>query len=285
MIPSLRQPYRSAEGVDGRAAAPPYRAPSFARLRTVLGTFAQILPYLYAMVAIVVVWQLVILLTGADPSILPRPGVTARTFAAMVASGEIFVHAGMSLGRVVTAWLMAAVVAIPLGLAMGRLRRFETVLDPVIELFRPISPLAWIPLAIIWFGIGESGKIFIIFIATFFPILLNTVAGVKGIDPVLIRAGQILGCHDEATLFRKVIFPAALPSIVVGLRISFGTGWAAIIAAELVAAQSGLGYLIADGMEILRSDLVLVGMAVIGVLGVAFDTTFRFLHRRYGWVA
>jgi len=113
----------------------------------------------------------------------------------------------------------------------------------------------------------------------------SDIAGVKGVDPVLIRAGQVLGCRDETTLFRKVIFPAALPHIVVGLRISFGTGWAAIIAAELVAAQSGLGYLIADGMEILRSDLVLVGMAVIGILGVMFDSMFRFLHRRYGWAA
>ncbi|MGI9301552.1 MAG: ABC transporter permease, partial [Gammaproteobacteria bacterium] len=95
--------------------------------------------------------------------------------------------------------------------------------------------------------------------------------------------GQVLGCDSEATIFRKIILPAALPSIVVGLRISFGTGWAAIIAAELVAAQKGLGYLIADGMEILRSDLVLVGMVVIGVLGVLFDAMFRFLHTRFGW--
>lgn len=246
---------------------------------------AQVLPYLYAALAIVVVWQLAIVLTGAHPSILPPPVDTAITFAAMVASGEIFMHAGMSLGRVFSSWLLSAAVAIPLGLAMGRFRPFEKVLDPVVELFRPISPLAWIPMAIIWFGIGESGKLFIIFIATFFPTLLNTIAGVKGVDPVLIRAGQALGCRDDTTLFRKVIFPAALPSIVVGLRISFGTGWAAIIAAELVAAQSGLGYLIADGMEILRADLVFVGMAVIGILGVMFDAMFRFLHHRFGWVA
>ncbi len=211
------------------------------------------------------------------------PLLTAETFIEMVLTGEIFMHAGMSLGRVTSSWLLSAMVAIPLGLAMGRFRPFEKLLDPVVELFRPISPLAWIPMAIIWFGIGETGKIFIIFIATFFPTLLNTVAGVKGVDPVLIRAGQVLGCQDETTLFRKIILPAAMPSIVVGLRISFGTGWAAIIAAELVAAQSGLGYLIADGMEILRSDLVFVGMAVIGILGVLFDSCFRFLHHRFGW--
>ena len=248
------------------------------------GLFSRILPFVYAAIAIVAVWQLALILTGADPAILPPPLLTGETFVGMVANGEIFEHAGVSLGRVFTAWLLAAFIAIPLGLAMGRFRMVERMLDPVVELFRPISPLAWIPMAIIWFGIGEAGKIFVIFIATFFPTILNTVAGVKDVDPVLVRAGRVLGCDSEWAIFRKVILPAALPHIVVGLRISFGTGWAAIIAAELVAAQSGLGYLIADGMEILRSDLVFVGMAVIGIVGVLFDSVFRFLHRRYGWV-
>ena len=107
----------------------------------------------------------------------------------------------------------------------------------------------------------------------------------KGVDPVLIRAGQVLGCENDRALFTKVILPAAMPTIVVGLRISFGTGWAAIIAAELVAAQVGLGYLIADGMEILRSDLVLVGMVTIGILGVLIDATFRLLNRAFAWSA
>lgn len=244
---------------------------------------ARALPFLYASLAIVVIWQLVVTFTDAHVAILPPPALTAETFFELLLSGELFIHIGASLGRVVSSWLLSAAVAIPLGLAMGRFEVFEKLVDPFVELFRPISPLAWIPLAILWFGIGESGKIFIIFIATFFPTLLNTVVGVKGVDPVLVRAGQVLGCDTEAAVFRRVILPAALPSIVVGLRISFGTGWAAIIAAELVAAQKGLGYLIADGMEILRSDLVLVGMVVIGLLGVMFDAGFRFLHTRYGW--
>jgi len=243
----------------------------------------NILPFVYAAVFIVIVWQAVVVFSNAHVALLPPPLLTARTFLELVISGELFIHVGASLGRVVAAWVLSACVAIPLGLAMGRWRRFERTLDPVIELFRPISPLAWIPLAILWFGIGETGKIFIIFIATFFPILLNTVSGVKGVDPVLIRAGQVLGCEDDRALFLKVILPAAMPTIVVGLRISFGTGWAAIIAAELVAAQVGLGYLIADGMEILRSDLVLVGMVAIGILGVLIDAAFRLLNDRFAW--
>lgn len=243
------------------------------------------MPYVIALLGILVVWQLAVWFTQASVAILPPPLLTIGTLWELLLNGEIFRHTAASLGRVTSAWFLSVLVAIPLGLLMARSRPFERILDPVIELFRPISPLAWIPLAILWFGIGETGKVFIIFIATFFPILLNTISGIKGVDPVMIRAGRVLGCNTELKLFRRVILPAAMPTIVVGLRIAFGTGWAAIIAAELVAAQSGLGYLIADGMEILRSDLVLVGMICIGVLGVLIDSFFRLLASRYDWGA
>ncbi|MGH6661727.1 MAG: ABC transporter permease [Rhodospirillales bacterium] len=244
---------------------------------------ARVVPFLLAAIGIAVVWQVVLVITKAHPAILPSPWAVAVEFGRLVGTGDLFMHTGISLARVISAWLLSAAIAIPLGLAMGRARALERIIDPVVELFRPISPLAWIPLAILWFGIGEAGKVFIVFIGTFFPTLLSTVAGVKGIDPVLVHAGRVLGCDSATSLFRKVILPASLPSIVVGLRISFGTGWAAIIAAELVAARSGLGYLIANGMEILRADQVLVGMVVIGVLGVCFDAFFRFLNRRFAW--
>jgi len=240
-------------------------------------------PYLLALLAIGTVWQIAVWVSQANVAILPPPQLTLATLWDLILSGELARHTRASLSRVVSAWGISTLVAVPLGLAMARSRTFERLLDPVIELFRPISPLAWIPLAILWFGIGETGKVFIIFVATFFPILLNTVSGVKGVDPVLIRAGRVLGCNNEATLFWRVILPAAMPTIIVGLRIAFGTGWAAIIAAELVAAQSGLGYLIADGMEILRSDLVLAGMIAIGVLGVLIDSVFRFIGKQYDW--
>jgi ABC-type nitrate/sulfonate/bicarbonate transport system permease component len=244
---------------------------------------ARALPLATAVVVIVIVWQLVIAIFRPHVSLLPPPVIAAHEFWTLFASGELFLHTGTSLARVFSAWTITGAIAIPLGLAMGWSRRVERIVDPFVEIFRPISPLAWIPLAILWFGIGEAGKVFVVCVATLFPTLLSTIAGVKRIDPVLVHAGQVLGCTNQASLFRKVIFPAALPSIVVGLRISFGTGWAAIIAAELVAARSGLGYLIANGMEILRADKVLVGMAMIGLLGVAFDALFRFLHRRLSW--
>jgi len=248
-----------------------------------LNLLGRAVPLLVAFGVIVAVWQAVIWIFAPHASLLPPPVLPAQEFWKLLVSGDLFVHTGMSLMRVVSAWCLAGLVAIPLGLAMGWSKRFERIADPFVELFRPISPLAWIPLAILWFGINEAGKIFVVFIATFFPTLISTVAVVKRIDPVLIHAGQVLGCTDQQSLFRKVIFPAALPSIIVGLRISFGTGWAAIIAAELVAARSGLGYLIANGMEVLRADKVLVGMAMIGILGVAFDALFRSLGRRFSW--
>jgi ABC-type nitrate/sulfonate/bicarbonate transport system permease component len=244
---------------------------------------ARAVPLATAVIVIVIVWQLVIAVFRPHVSLLPPPVLAAGEFWTLFASGELFVHTGTSLARVFSAWTITGAIAIPLGLAMGWSRRVEQIVDPFVEIFRPISPLAWIPLAILWFGIGEAGKVFVVCVATLFPTLLSTIAGVKRIDPVLVHAGQVLGCTDKLSLFRKVIFPAALPSIVVGLRISFGTGWAAIIAAELVAARSGLGYLIANGMEILRADKVLVGMAMIGILGVFFDALFRFLHRRFSW--
>jgi ABC-type nitrate/sulfonate/bicarbonate transport system permease component len=261
-------------------AGPKRRGPA-ARLRD---RSLKLLPYLYAAAGVVAVWWAVVIIAKPHVSLLPSPLLTAQTFVQLTLSGELPRGAAYSVCRVLVAWALSAAIAVPLGFAMGRWQRLERVLDPVVELFRPISPLAWIPLAILWFGIDEGGKIFVIFIGTFFPILLNTIAGAKTIDPVLIRAGRVLGCTDDASLFRKVVLPAALPQVIVGLRISFGTGWAAIIAAELVAARSGLGYLISNGMEVLRSDFVLVGMVTIGIVGVLFDSVFRWIDRRYNWM-
>lgn len=252
---------------------------------TVTRSLARVLPLVYGALVILAAWQGVVWIFKPHVAVLPPPAIAGGELMRLAMSGELFVHVAASLRRVLTAWGLAAIVAIPLGLAMGRSKKLERFIDPIVELLRPISPLAWIPLAILWFGIGESGKIFVVFIGTFFPTLIATVASVKRIEPILIQAGQVLGCTSEAQLFRYVLLPAAFPGIMTGLRISFGTGWAAIIAAELVAARSGLGYLIANGMEILRADKVLVGMVMIGILGVAFDTVFRFVQRRFSYGA
>jgi len=251
--------------------------------RSLLTRATRVLPFFYAAIAIVIVWQIVVTLTHPEPSILPPPAAVAATLGHLLANGELGIDTAYSLGRVISAWLLSALVAVPLGLVMGSSQSVERIINPFVELLRPISPLAWIPLAILWFGIGEPGKVFVVFIGAFFPILLNTIAGARGIDRSLLHAGQVFGCNTRLRLFRCVVVPASMPAIVIGLRVGFGTGWAAIIAAELVAAQNGLGYLIANGMDVLRADEVLVGMIAIGILGFLFDTFFRYLQSRFGY--
>jgi len=241
---------------------------------------AAAVPFLGAISAIVIVWTLLARVL-ANPTLLPDPRTVAGTLWWLLVSGQLVEHASTSVGRIFSAWTIAAIVAIPLGVVMGRSARLEHVARPAVELFRPISPIAWIPLAVLWFGIGLSGKIFIIFIGSFFPVLLNTIAGVKGVPPILVTTAKTFGC-SRLQITTRVCLPAALPTIATGLRVGFGTAWMTIIAAEMVASKAGLGYMIVDGMEILRSDIVIVGMATIGLLGFAFDALFR---RAEAWLA
>ncbi|WP_274654827.1 ABC transporter permease [Paenibacillus humicola] len=224
------------------------------------------------------VWQLASMMSN-NATLLPGPAVVGKTLADLFHKGLLIEHTAASLGRILTAWILSAIIAVPLGVLMGRVAWLEKLIRPFIEIIRPISPLAWIPLAILWFGIGLSGKLFVIMIASIFPILLNTISGVQEVNPTLLRAAKSFGCSPLQMTF-KVCIPAALPTIATGLRISFGSAWMAIIAAEMVASKSGLGYMIIDGMEILRSDIVIAGMVVIGVLGYLFDIMFRMVERK-----
>jgi ABC-type nitrate/sulfonate/bicarbonate transport system permease component len=161
---------------------------------------------------------------------------------------------------------------------MGWSRRFRAAVDPLIEFIRPIPPLAWIPLSILWFGIGDMQIVYIIFLAAFFPVVLNSMAGARDVDAYLVRAGLSLGASGSE-LFRTVVLPAALPQIFTGLRIGLGIGWMALVAGELVAAPSGLGYLINNARTLFRSDYILLGMVMIGVLGLVLDFLMRQLMR------
>jgi ABC-type nitrate/sulfonate/bicarbonate transport system permease component len=156
---------------------------------------------------------------------------------------------------------------------MGLSRTFEAFFDPFVELFRPIPPYAYISIALLWFGTGFLGPVFIIFIATFFPVLLNTYTGIKGINVRLIEAARILGAKRTFILF-KVIIPATLPSIVTGLRSGFGAAWLSLIAAEMVATSVGLGFLISDAREFVQTDVVIMGMIIIGLVGYSFNLVF-----------
>src|SRR5262245_2435106 len=162
---------------------------------------------------------------------------------------------------------------------MGWWRLVYNQVNPLLEVLRPIPPLAWIPLSILWFGIGDTQNEFIIFLGMFFPILLNTIAGVRNIEPNLIRAARCLGAN-EFRILRRNVLPSAIPQIITVIRICMGFGWMALVAAELIGASSGLGFLINDARTVLHTDYVIVGMITIGLVGFAIDRTLRLLGAR-----
>ena len=226
------------------------------------------------------VWQCISLyvLDDTTRALLPPPTAVAATFFEMLRTGELLRHLFDSLRREFTAFSWA-LAAIPLGVAMGWWKPIHEQINPLVEMLRPIPPLAWIPLSILWFGVGDTQNQFIILLGIFFPILLNTIAGVKSVEPNLVRAARCLG-GGEAAVLRRVVLPAALPQIVTGVRIGLGVGWMALVAAELVGANSGLGFLINDARTLLRTDIVIVGMITIGLVGLGLDIMIRELSRR-----
>ena len=211
-------------------------------------------------------------------TLLPAPTAVLVAFGDLLRSGEIIAHVLQSLKRVLAAFTVAGLFGVCLGLAMGWWRLFGQLVDPVLEFLRPIPPMAWIPLGILWFGIGDTQNMFIIFLGALFPIVLNTIAGVQGVDRTLVWGALTLGGTRRQILW-EIILPGALPLILTGLRIGLGVGWMALVAAELVAATSGLGYLIEDSRNLLFTERVLLGMVLIGLLGLLMDQLMRAAQR------
>lgn len=226
------------------------------------------------------IWQFIstMVLDKTTSVLLPPPTEVVMGGWELIRSGDLFKHMIDSLKREAVAFCWA-LLAVPLGLSMGWWKAVNEQIDPLVEVLRPVPPLAWIPLSILWFGIGDTQNQFIIFLGMFFPILLNTIAGVKNIEPNLIRAARCLGA-SEGRILRRVVLPAALPNILTGVRIGLGVGWMALVAAELVGANSGLGFLINDARTLLRTDQVIVGMFTIGLIGLVIDRTIRIVGRR-----
>ena len=235
---------------------------------------------LYLLAAVIAGWYLVstYVLDKTTRALLPPPQAVLKAAWELGQSGELWVHLRDSLKREFVAFLWAT-ISIPIGIAMGWWKAVEEQVDPLVEVLRPVPPLAWIPLSILWFGIGDTQNQFIIFLGCFFPILLNTIAGVKGVEPNLVRAARCLGASEGRILWR-VVLRAALPQIITGIRVGLGVGWMALVAAELVGANSGLGFLINDARTVLRTDYVIVGMAAIGVVGLVIDRAIRFAGAR-----
>jgi ABC-type nitrate/sulfonate/bicarbonate transport system permease component len=245
-----------------------------------LKAFAARLRSLALLAVLIAAWWYVStqILDRTTRALLPPPQAIVTAASELVRTGDLWRHLRDSLTREIVAFLWA-LSAVPLGIAMGWWKRVEAQVDPIVEMLRPVPPLAWIPLSILWFGVGDTQNEFIIFLGCFFPILVNTVAGVKGIEPNLVRAARCLGAGERQTLWR-VVLRAALPQIITGIRVGLGVGWMALVAAELVGASSGLGFLINDARSVLRTDYVIVGMATIGIVGLLIDRVIRGVTRR-----
>lgn len=245
---------------------------------------SKTLMQLSGVLILIVIWQVATgVLQLVKPAILPPPSEVLLTTISMVMDGELFMHAGYSLMRVLLGFLAAVVIAVPLGIAMGWIREVSYIVDPVIEVLRPIPPIAWIGLAILWFNVGLTLAVFLVFIGAFFPVLLNTITGVRGVDKKLIEVAYTFGASDFEIL-RKVVIPAALPTIFTGMRVGMGIGWMCVVAAEMVAVKYGLGSLILDASNFMQSDRVLVGMITIGVLGLLLNVAFQLAgDRLFGW--
>jgi ABC-type nitrate/sulfonate/bicarbonate transport system permease component len=227
---------------------------------------------------LLLVWELASRTIPDLRTLLPAPTDTFVAAAELVRTGVLQRDILASLSRVFMALVVASVIAFPIGLLIGMSRSAAWLLEPIFGFFRPIPPLAWIPLSIVWFGISESQNVFIIFLGAFFPILVNTVQGVREVDRQLVRAARTLGA-SRFEIALTVLLPAALPSMFVGFRVGVGIAWMALVAGELVAASSGLGFLISQGRMLFRPDYIIVGMVTIGMIGLILDGMVRLLQR------
>ena len=236
----------------------------------------RLLPSLTVMALLIGAWWIIVAATRSV--IFPTPWQVVTGTGELVQNGVLWEHIGASLFRVGSGFLLAVAFAVPLGLWMGWVRGAFATLNPIFQMLRPISPIAWIPIAILWFGVGNASPIFLIFISSVFPMVVQTTSGVHTIERRYLRAAGNFGV-SRTTLFRRVVIPAALPQVIVGMRIGLGVAWLVVVAAEMIALRSGLGYLIIDSRNAgNRYDLVIAAMIIIGLIGLALDGIMRLLE-------
>jgi len=237
----------------------------------------QILPPLAVVAFLIAAWWIVVV--ESESVIFPTPWQVVTGTYELIEQGTLWNHIGASLFRVGTGFFLAVAIGVPLGLLMGWVASAHTTLNPIVQMLRPISPIAWIPLSILWFGVGDVSPIFLIFLSSVFPIVVQTTAGVHTIGRQYLRAAENFGV-TRSKLFFHVVIPAVLPEIIIAMRVSLGVAWLVVVAAEMIALHSGLGYLIIDSRNAgNRYDLVIAGMVIIGVTGLLLDGTMRRMER------
>jgi ABC-type nitrate/sulfonate/bicarbonate transport system permease component len=234
---------------------------------------------LVSVISFFALWEIVTQINGVvvdlfNPILIPSPGAVFQVGLDMLRSGELLSHIFASLSRVVQGFVLASIMGVVMGVAVSRSTTLSSLFEPIVEMFRPIPSLAFLPIFVLWFGIGEMSKVVFIAYATFFPVFTSTAIGVRQIDPVLLRAAATLGA-SKSDIFRYVELPAASPSIIAGLRIGFGMSFFVIVAAEFIAADTGLGFMINDARTFFNVPRMLLGAMVIGAIGFSFNIILR----------
>jgi NitT/TauT family transport system permease protein len=239
----------------------------------------RLIPFI-GIAVFVLAWQVAV--ATSPLTLVPTPWQALRAIFELAEKGLLVRYMVASLFRVTWGYLAALLIAVPAGVLLGLWRRGELAVNPMLQLLRPISPLAWIPIAILWFGVGDLSAMFLIFLASILPLTMTTVHAVHNIEGVHLAAGRNFGLTSRE-LVRSVIFPAILPQLIVGMRLTLGIAWLVVVAAEMIAVNSGLGFLIIDARNAgNRYDLVVAGMILIGVIGVGLDLLMRRLERLPG---
>lgn len=233
---------------------------------------------LLAFALILFVWEILSKYSGWSEQVFPGPLKVFLSMVTLVQNGSLFKHSVASLFRVTVGFYLAIFLGLPLGIFLGRIRSANLLINPLVQFLRPISPLAWIPLSMLWFGIGDRPAIFLIFLSSFFPIVVATAVAVDSINPIYFQVAANFN-FSRKELISKIIIPAIIPDIITTLRLSVTIAWLVVVAAEMIAVQSGLGYLILDSRNALRMDYVMGGMVVIGVIGLFLDYIMRRLGR------
>lgn len=249
-------------------------------VRSVFGSrLSSTLTYILLPLVLLIVWQILCEAGVVRALLLPPPSQIFTAFVDLLRSGDLLRHLGVSLWRVMAGFALAGLAGVVLGVAIGLFPKLDRATDLLVQVLKPVPPIAWIPLTILWFGIGEESKIFIIFLGAFFPVLINTIDGIRQTDVRFVELARILETTRRRFIMR-VVLPGALPSIMTGLRVGLMVAWMCVVAAELIAASSGIGFLIMDARQTMQTDQVFVGMMTIGAIGKVLDVALKKAENR-----
>jgi sulfonate transport system permease protein len=235
--------------------------------------------YIILPVFLIVIWKGADLLGKIKPYTMPAPERVLKTTIDFIRDGTLPAHIAISALRVGEGFLIALALALALGISIGLSKKLEIITELIVQVIKPIPPIAWIPLSILWFGIGEASKLYIIIVGAFFPILLNTVDGIKNIDSRYFELSKVYEVQYSRVVAR-VVLPGALPFIMTGIRVGLANAWICVVAAEMIAATKGIGYMLMDGRSLARPDIVILGMLIIGIVGKIMDDGLKWVSKK-----